>query len=178
MGVDSLPGRPTSDPFWPGEEFSVWDEIATPFRFRPKFFLENHKDFNFQKKIRAALKRALINYFFLAKSKLKNWVKGQTLTGSDGALPPDPALLVRGDSASCQNLQLDQAGADKEADDWVQVDLKLGGSSRWRQCPGGNLRQARPVVRSRFVNVTISGNFLGTICHENSVLLVDASRQK
>ena len=88
----------------------------------------------------------------------KNLVIGHTtLAGSDGALPPDPALLVCGDSAPCQNLQLDQAGADKEVDDWVQVDLKLGGSSRWRQRPGGNLRQARPVVRSRFVNFTISG---------------------
>ena len=150
----------------------MWQEIATPLRFRPIFFFRKSRGLQFPKKFRAALKRALINYFFLAKSKLKNWASGQTLTGSDGALPPDPALLVRGDSAPCQNLQLDEAGADKEVDDWVQVDLKLGGPSRWRQCPGGNLRQARPVVRSRFVNVTVSGTFWGAICHENSVLLV------
>ena len=41
-GLFKAIGRPTSEPFWPGENLSEWPEIATPLTFRPKF-LENHK---------------------------------------------------------------------------------------------------------------------------------------
>ena len=42
IALNSPPGRPTSEPFGPGENLSEWPEIATPLGFWPKF-LENHK---------------------------------------------------------------------------------------------------------------------------------------
>ena len=41
-------GRPTLEPFGPGENLSEWPEIATPLGFWPKF-LENHKAQNLRK---------------------------------------------------------------------------------------------------------------------------------
>ena len=47
-GLSKAIGRPTSEPFWPGENLSEWPEIATPLGFWPKF-LENHKAQNLRK---------------------------------------------------------------------------------------------------------------------------------
>ena len=36
--LNSLTGRPTSEPFWPGENLSKWPEIARAARIWPKLF--------------------------------------------------------------------------------------------------------------------------------------------
>ena len=74
IALNSPTGRPTSEPFWPGENLSEWPKIARALRNWPKCF-KNHRAENPRKISRGLMFRDELTLIFCAHTRPKKCIR-------------------------------------------------------------------------------------------------------